>query len=86
MNETLNPNLLLAIPLLPLLAAVISGLFCSVLPRWVAHSITIAGVAISCGLSMHVAGSIFFHDAATYNDTVYTWLVSDGLTMKVARG
>jgi len=82
-NETLNPNLLLAIPLLPLFAAVISGLFCSVLPRWVAHSITIAGVAISCGLSMHVAGSIFFHDAATYNDTVYTWLVSDGLTMKV---
>ena len=83
MNETLNPNLLLAIPLLPLFAAVISGLFCSVLPRWVAHSITIAGVAISCGLSMHVAGSIFFHDATTYNDTVYTWLVSDGLTMKV---
>jgi len=82
-NETLNPNLLLAIPLLPLFAAVISGLFCSVLPRWVAHSITIAGVAISCGLSMHVAGSIFFHDATTYNDTVYTWLVSDGLTMKV---
>jgi NADH-quinone oxidoreductase subunit L len=82
-NETLNPNLLLAIPLLPLVAAVISGLFCSVLPRWVAHTLTIAGVAIACGLSLHVAGSIFFHGAERYNDTVYTWLVSDGITMKV---
>jgi NADH-quinone oxidoreductase subunit L len=82
-TETLNPNLLLAIPLLPLVAAVISGLFCSVLPRWVAHTLTIAGVAISCGLSLHVAGSIFFHDAETYNATVYQWLVSDGINMQV---
>jgi NADH-quinone oxidoreductase subunit L len=80
---TLSPNLLLAIPLLPLVAAVISGLLCMVLPRWVAHTLTIAGVAISCALSLHVANSVFFHGAATYNDTVYTWLVSDGLTMKV---
>ena len=78
MNETLNPSLLLAIPLLPLAAAVVSGLFCSVLPRWVAHTLTIAGVAISFGMSAHVAGSIFFHDAQTFNDTVYRWLVSDG--------
>ncbi|HEU4589448.1 MAG TPA: NADH-quinone oxidoreductase subunit L [Steroidobacteraceae bacterium] len=81
--ETLNPNLLLAIPLLPLVAAAISGLLCRVLPRWVAHTLTIAGVAISCGLSLHVAGSIFFHGAETFNGTVYTWLVSDGIHMQV---
>ncbi len=81
--EQLNPNLLLAIPLLPLVAAIISGLFCSVLPRWVAHTLTIAGVAISCGLSVHVAGSIFFHGAETFNGTVYQWLVSDGIHMQV---
>jgi NADH-quinone oxidoreductase subunit L len=81
--ESLNPNLLLAIPLAPLVAAIISGLFCSVLPRWVAHTLTIAGVAISFGLSAHVAGSIFLHDAPVFNDTVYQWLVSDGVGMEV---
>jgi NADH-quinone oxidoreductase subunit L len=82
-TETLNPNLLLAIPLAPLVAAIIAGLFCSVIPRWVAHTVTIAGVAIACGLSLHVAGSIFLHDAATFNGTVYQWLVSDGVGMQV---
>jgi len=82
-KETLNPNLLLAIPLLPLVAAIVSGIFCSVLPRKLVHWLTIIGVAAACGMSIHVAGSIFFHGAETYNDTVYTWLVSDGITMKV---
>jgi len=81
--ESLNPNLLLAIPLAPLLAAIIAGVFCSVIPRWVAHTVTIAGVAIACGLSLHVAGSIFLHGAEPYNGTVYTWLVSDGVGMQV---
>ncbi len=81
--ESLNPNLLLAIPLAPLVAAIVSGLFCSVLPRWVAHTLTIAGVAISFGLSAHVAGSVFLHDAPVFNDTVYQWLVSDGVGMEV---
>jgi len=81
--ESLNPNLLLAIPLLPLAAAVIAGLFCSVLPRWVAHGVTILGVAASFGLSAHVASSIFLHDAETFNGTVYQWLVSDGVGMQV---
>src|SRR4029077_13603417 len=49
----------------------------------VAHTLTIAGVAISCGLSLHVAGSIFFHGAETFNGTVYQWLVSDGINMQV---
>jgi NADH-quinone oxidoreductase subunit L len=78
-KETLNPNLLLAIPLLPLVAAIVSGVFCSVLPRKLVHWLTIIGVAAACGLSIHVAGSIFLHGAETYNDTVYTWLVSDGI-------
>ena len=53
------------------------------LPRWVAHAVTILGVAASFGLSLHVAGSIFFHGAETYNATVYQWLVSDGVGMQV---
>ena len=45
--NTLNPNTLLAIALLPLVAAMVSGLLCRVIPRWAAHSVTILGVAAS---------------------------------------
>ena len=83
MKETLDPNWLLVIPLAPLVAAIIAGIFCSVIPRKVAAGITIAGVAVALGVSLHVAGSIFFHGAETYNGTVYQWLVSDGVGMQV---
>jgi NADH-quinone oxidoreductase subunit L len=82
-SEPLNSNLLLAIPLLPLAAAVISGLFCSVLPRWVAHTVTILGVAASCVLSCVVAYQVFFEHAPVYNATVYQWLMTDGVGMQV---
>ncbi len=83
MNQTLNPNLLLAIPLAPLFAAMIAGLFCRVLPRAVAHTVTIAGVGVSLVLSAIVAKAIFLDGAATYDATVYQWLVSDGINMEV---
>jgi NADH-quinone oxidoreductase subunit L len=81
--KTLDPNLLLVIPLAPLLAAIIAGIFCSVIPRWVAHSVTILGVAVSLGISLFVANAIFFGGVEPYNGTVYTWLVSDGVGMQV---
>ncbi|HUQ09964.1 MAG TPA: NADH-quinone oxidoreductase subunit L [Steroidobacteraceae bacterium] len=83
MKETLNPNLLLAIPLLPLVAAIIAGLFGRVIGRAASHWVTIIGVAVSFGLSAHVAGSIFLHGAETFNAPVYQWLVSDGVGMQV---
>ena len=83
MKETLNPNLLLAIALAPLVAAIVAGLFGRVIGRAGAHWITILGVAASFGMSLHVAGSIFLHGAETYNATVYQWLVSDGVGMQV---
>jgi NADH-quinone oxidoreductase subunit L len=81
--ESLNPNLLLAIPLAPLLAAIIAGIFCSVIPRKVAAGVTIAGVAVALGISLYVANAIFFGGAEPYNGTVYTWLASDGVGMQV---
>src|SRR5579885_3341953 len=45
---------LLAVPLLPLVAGVIAGLFGRVIGCAGAHTITIAGVAISCALSVYV--------------------------------
>jgi NADH-quinone oxidoreductase subunit L len=81
--ESLNPNLLLAIPLAPLVVAFIAGIFCSVIPRWVAHTITIAGVLGSCVASCFVAWQIFGGHAPVFNETVYQWLVSDGVGMQV---
>src|SRR3954468_23901130 len=57
----------------------IAGLFCRVLPRWVAHTVTILGVLTSLGFSLYVAGSVFFHGAETFNGTVYQWLVTEGV-------
>jgi NADH-quinone oxidoreductase subunit L len=82
-NEGLNPNLLLAVPLLPLVAAAVVGLFCSVLPRWFAHGVTILGVLLSFVASAIVTYQVFSQDAPVFNATVYQWLVSDGVGMQV---
>jgi NADH-quinone oxidoreductase subunit L len=73
----------LTIALAPLAAAVIAGLFGKAIGRTGAHSVTIAGVGISCALSFYVLYLMLWGGLAPYNGTVYTWLVSDGLTMNV---
>jgi NADH-quinone oxidoreductase subunit L len=80
---SLNPNLLLAIPLLPLIAAVIAGLFGKYIGRAGAAGVTIAAVAASCLLSMLAFKQHIFGGAPVYNQTVYTWLVSDGIPMQI---
>jgi NADH-quinone oxidoreductase subunit L len=79
----MNPNLLLAIPLLPLLGAIIAGLFGKLIGRAGAHWVTIIGVAICCALSISVWKDLVWGGAATYNAAVYTWLVSDGIHFQV---
>ena len=67
-------KLYLLVPMAPLIGAMIAGLFCRVIPRWVAHTATIAGVAIA-----FIASIIIFKDVQaghTYNGAVYTWLTS----------
>ena len=66
MNQTLNPNVLLAIPLLPLFAAIVAGLFGRTIGRKASHWVTILGVAASCGLSIYVANQIFFEGVPVY--------------------
>jgi NADH-quinone oxidoreductase subunit L len=73
----------LTIALAPLAAAVIAGLFGKAIGRAGAHSVTIAGVGISCALSFYVLYRMLWGGLAPFNGTVYTWLVSDGLTMDV---
>jgi NADH-quinone oxidoreductase subunit L len=71
----------LLIPLLPLIAAAIVGLFGRQLPRASAHWLTILGVAASFVLSAYVFKHVL--DGHVFNGAVYTWLVSGGTTFEV---
>ena len=74
-------KLYLLVPLAPLIGAMIAGLFCRVIPRWVAHTATIAGVAIAFAASV-----IIFRDVMagnTFNGPVYTWLTSGDYKFEV---
>ena len=74
-------KLYLLIPLAPLFGAMIAGLFCRIIPRWLAHTATIAGVGIS-----FIASVLVFQDVMagnTFNGTVYTWMTSGDYTFEV---
>ncbi len=71
----------LAIPLLPLCAAIVVGLFGKNLPRAAAHVLTILGVGAAFALSVYV-----FKDALlghVYNETVYSWLKSGNVSFEI---
>jgi len=71
----------LAIPLLPLLAAILVGLFGKQLPRAAAHIITILGVGAAFTLSVYVLNDAM--TSAPYNATVYSWLKSGNFTFEI---
>ncbi|QQX85381.1 NADH-quinone oxidoreductase subunit L [Cupriavidus necator] len=91
MATTLNPNLLLAIALAPLVGSAIAGLFGTKFfdlfssesrgGRIVAHTATILGVAISFVLSVMVLLDVM--NGAGYNGTVYEWMAIGSLKMEV---
>jgi NADH-quinone oxidoreductase subunit L len=76
-------NIYLAIVLSPLIASVMVGFFGRQVGRAGAHWLTIAGVAISFVLSAFVLKGQLYDGSPVYNDTVYTWMVTDGVTMEV---
>jgi NADH-quinone oxidoreductase subunit L len=79
----MNPNLLLAIPLLPLLAAIVAGLGGRLIGRAGAHTLTCLAVGVSCVLSCLVLKQIWWDGVPAYDAPVYTWLVSDSMHMQV---
>jgi NADH-quinone oxidoreductase subunit L len=79
----MNPNLLLAIPLLPLLAAIVAGLGGRLIGRAGAHTLTCLAVGASCVLSFLVLKQIWWDGVPAYDAPVYTWLVSDSMHMQV---
>ena len=82
-EQMLSPQILLAIVLMPLAAAMAAGLFGRWIGRRAAHVVTIAAVGASFVLSAQVAWQVFTGAVPVYNETVYTWLVSDGIRMEV---
>src|SRR5450631_1100385 len=79
----MNPQVLLAIVLLPLAAAIIAGLLGQRIGRVASHSVAIAAAALSCALSLHILWQIYWLGVPTFDAAVYTWLVSDGVSMQV---
>jgi NADH-quinone oxidoreductase subunit L len=76
-------TILIWIVLAPLVAAALAGLLGRVIGRVGAHSVTILGVATSFALSAWVLKQQLLDGAGTVNVPVYTWLVSDGITMQI---
>ena len=76
-------NLYLAIPLASLFGAIIAGFFGQKIGRTGSHVVTIAGVGISFILSLIAFNHIVFEGGAVFNESVYTWMVSDGIRFEI---
>ena len=81
MAAQLSQNLLLAVPLAPLVGAVLAGFFGKSIGRAGAHSVTILGVLISFVLSAMVLNDVLA--GARFNATVYEWMNLGGLKMEI---
>ena len=69
----LSTSILLTIALAPLVGCVLAGFFGRFIGRAGAHTATILGVAVACGLSFYVLYQITAGGAPVYNQNIYTW-------------
>ena len=74
-------TLYLIVPFAPLLGALIAGLFGRTIGRTLSHVVTIAGVLISLIASLMVLREVMAGE--TFNGSLYTWAVVDGLKFEV---
>jgi len=77
----LNTTELLAIPALPLLAAMLAGLFGWALKEKLTHLICSAGVIASAVLSVHVFMQVL--DGASFYGNFWSWMISDRFEVPV---
>ena len=87
MSQTLSASTLLMVPLAPLVASIIAGVFGTKfggnrIGRSASHWLTILGVALSFVLSAMTLNSVAA-DGARFNETLYTWMVVGGLKMEI---
>ncbi len=76
-------NITVLIVLAPLFGAIIAGLFGGTIGRVGAHSVTILGVTVAFVLSAVMFKHIAIDGGETINQSVYTWLVSEGIKFEV---
>ncbi|MGC1549183.1 MAG: NADH-quinone oxidoreductase subunit L [Rhodanobacter sp.] len=69
----LSLSILLTIALAPLIGCLLAGFLGKQIGRVGAHSVTILGLLISCGLSFYVLYQITLGGAPVYNHNIYTW-------------
>lgn len=86
MAGQLNPNLLLVVPLAPLVGSAIAGLlgtrfFGNVIGRTASHSVTILGVLIALLISLQTLSEVM--SGASYNGTLYTWMTVGGIKLEI---
>ena len=79
--------MLLAVPLAPLAGSALAGIWGTAfggnkIGRTGSSSLTILGVLVSLLISAFVFKSVVF-EGATFNETIYTWMVVGGLKMEV---
>jgi len=71
------------IPLSPLIAAIVTGFFGRRIGRTNSHRVTIAGVAFSLALSVYAFFHVVVGGAPTFNENIYTWLVSGNIRFEI---
>ena len=76
-------SIYLAIPLASLVGAIIAGFFGKRIGLAGAHWVTTLGVGVSFLLSLIVLKDVAYDGAAIYNQSVYTWMISDGIHFEV---
>ncbi len=86
MSQTLNASTLLAIPLAPLVGSLLAGIWGTQfggnwIGRRLSHSFTIMGVLVAFILSAVTLSKVI--GGASFNDSLYTWMVVGGLKMEV---
>ncbi|HTV86535.1 MAG TPA: NADH-quinone oxidoreductase subunit L [Dyella sp.] len=69
----LSTSILLTIALAPLVGCLFAGFLGKQIGRAGAHSVTILGLLVSCGLSFYVLYQITAGGAPVYNHNIYTW-------------
>jgi NADH-quinone oxidoreductase subunit L len=81
MTTELSLNMLLAVPLAPLVGSIAAGLFGKAIGRKGAHALTILGVLVAFIISVMTLNAVI--DGARFNQTVYEWMTLGSLKMEV---
>ncbi|MBD8879656.1 NADH-quinone oxidoreductase subunit L [Rhodanobacter sp. 7MK24] len=69
----LSTSILLTIALAPLVGCLLAGFLGKQIGRAGAHSVTILGLLVSCGLAFYVLYQLVWGGAPNYNQDIYTW-------------